>query len=89
MSFHGVTDNDGLVTVIFDALKKEAVSPQDRRHAIIRAGQIAEAYLGANAELLESVFGSAANRSFENDVKSNDVPGELAAHQDGPPAVLR
>lgn len=61
---------DKLVTAIFAAIKKESAhSAKERQHAIIRAGHIAQAYLGTSEELLESTFGSAD--TFQNDVEKS------------------
>ena len=61
--------NDKLVKAVFEALKQETASPEDRRIAICRAGQIAQAYMGANDELLESVFGLGPNRLLDDHVE--------------------
>jgi len=48
---------DVLVNAIFDAVSKMDASPDDRRLAIIRASQIAQAYNGECESLIASVFG--------------------------------
>jgi hypothetical protein len=61
---------DKLVSKIFETIKQEpADCSKQRQHAIIRAGQIAQAYLGAGEDLLESVFGSGSSLAFKDDME--------------------
>ena len=61
---------DKLVSKIFETVKGEpANGSKQRQHAIIRAGQIAQAYLGAGEDLLESVFGSDSSLALKNDME--------------------
>ena len=51
---------DKLVDILFEAINRENVHPADKRAALIRAGQIAQAYVvdtQINTELLTEVFG--------------------------------
>jgi hypothetical protein len=71
--------DDKLVSAIFDAIKKEKASPVERRFAVIRAGQIAQAYLGVHEELLESVFGF-PDGPFKDHVNSDAHSGDRSTH---------
>lgn len=48
--------DDPLVSVIFQAMKKEKATPNDRRLAIVRAGLIAQMYAD-DSKLTEKIFG--------------------------------
>lgn len=48
---------DKLIEMIFSSIRGEKVDAREKMNAIVRAGQIANAYLGAPDVLLESVFG--------------------------------
>jgi hypothetical protein len=58
---------DELVEKIFSAIRSEKVEASAKFQAIVRAGKIAEAYLGSPTELLESVFGT-----LQHNLRSND-----------------
>jgi hypothetical protein len=47
---------DSLVQKIFEAAKLESASATECHQALIRAGQIAQAYAHADSGLLDSVF---------------------------------
>jgi hypothetical protein len=62
---------DTIVEKIFEVAANETSSPESCRQAIIRAGQIAQAYNFVDSDLLGSVFGSrlvsGVNNILEND----------------------
>jgi hypothetical protein len=50
-------NQDRLTTVIFEAVKREPATAEERRRAIVRAGLIAQAYI-CELELTNAVLGS-------------------------------
>jgi hypothetical protein len=48
---------DELDEEIFSSIRNEEISAQEKMLALIRAGQIASVYTGAQETLLDSVFG--------------------------------
>jgi hypothetical protein len=49
---------DKCFQAIVKTLEQEKAHPDERCAALVRCGQIAQAYLGSNNELLSEVFGS-------------------------------
>jgi hypothetical protein len=64
---------DRLGTVILDAIKKEPATATERWQALMRIGQIADAYKGSNEQTIEAVFGSVVDNLLEHDTKNNSV----------------
>jgi hypothetical protein len=62
---------DSLVQKIFEAAKLESPSASSCQQAIVRAGQIAQAYGFTDAAMVESVFGSGLVTGL-NDTLKND-----------------
>jgi hypothetical protein len=52
--------------IIVDALKKHEAHPDERRVALVRAGQIAQAYFGCSESTLAEVFGSTTDGMLQN-----------------------
>jgi hypothetical protein len=66
---------DAEVKLIFEAAQKAISHPEDRRAAIIRAGLVAQAYIGLSNPLLTEVFGSEFNGAGQN---HSDLDGVLS-----------
>ncbi len=60
--------HDALVEKLFEAIRSEDVTVTEKVKALVRAGQIAHAYVGESQALLESVFGD----SFQNDIRAHN-----------------
>ena len=58
---------------IIAAAKKEAPTAHDCQQALIRAGLIAHAYVGAESELIEQVFGLGSELMLHDNVKHSSV----------------
>jgi len=68
-------NRDRAVEAILDAIRRENMPTYERHAAVIRAGAIAQTYIGANEELLESVFGSASELMLQNHCNDDDATG--------------
>jgi hypothetical protein len=74
-------ESDRLVAAIFDAIAREQASPEERRMAVVRAGAIAQLYMGD--VLTEMIFGSAPEGVLQNDNRLDLAPrvgANTAAH---------
>jgi hypothetical protein len=71
---------DSLVNKIIAAAKKEAPSAHDCQQALIRAGLIAHAYVGAESEVIAEVFGLSADLMLHNDVNRDPVTTTDRSH---------
>jgi hypothetical protein len=72
---------DRLGTVILEAIKKEPATATERWQALMRIGQIAEAYKGSGEQTIEAIFGSVNNllqHDSKNDTVGNIVSGNCA-----------
>jgi hypothetical protein len=67
---------DALVTKIIDAARKEAPTAHDCQQALIRAGLIAQAYVGADSEVMGQVFGLSSEFVLQDNV--NHDPSRAA-----------
>jgi hypothetical protein len=74
MSIRPVVElQDRLAAVIVDAIKKEPATATERWQALIRIGQIAEAYKGCGDEMIEEVFGSTVDNLLKNDAENDSI----------------
>jgi hypothetical protein len=61
---------DHLVEKIFDSIRNESATGFEKLRAFVRAGSIAQAYLGESRDTMESVFGPAT--ALQNDSRNDD-----------------
>ena len=61
--------------LIVETLKKEKAHPETRRQALVRAGQIAQAYCGSNDEMLTEAFGIDNSMPLGSLENSSDLKG--------------
>jgi hypothetical protein len=66
MAVTGCLQDDKLLCVILDSIRREQASPEERRLALVRAGLIAQAY-GPLDSITEAVFGSLTDKFENND----------------------
>jgi hypothetical protein len=77
----GMVLNDRLGRVMLEALKKEPATATERWQALIRMGQIAEAYRYSSDEMVEAIFGSVSdllNHDRKDDAIRNVIFGDGA-----------
>jgi hypothetical protein len=58
---------DALVDEILTTVERSGFPPHERKHALITAGLLAQAYVNEDSELLASVFGSDSQHVLQND----------------------
>jgi hypothetical protein len=71
---------DSLVNKILEAARSESATPHDRHQALIRAGLIAQAYIGADSGLIEQVFGSTADLVLKDNGVNDDGSHSSRSH---------
>jgi hypothetical protein len=71
---------DKVVEKIFELAKQESASASECKQAIIRAGQIAQAYAYADSDLLSVVFRPGLNDVLENDGNPDSVGSVSRRH---------
>jgi len=71
----GSDGSDKWAELIFASVRNEPGTADERLRAIVRAGQIAQAYIGADRDLLNLVFGSGSELMLQHHADANTAVG--------------